>query len=92
MYNIDVTKEEKGDEIMKRYFKVTCVRGHAGTGHSTDITFVFEAANLLEATKQARRMPSVKHSRGILCGCEIDAETYELYRARSAYARAEGRY
>lgn len=72
-----------------RYFKITCHRGHCGTGHSSAITFVFEAKNLIAAMDMAKRMPSVKHSRVIMSGNEISKEEYKDYIAISAYKRAE---
>ena len=38
-----------------KYFEVVCHRGHCGTGHSTEIKFVFEAKNLLDACDKARQ-------------------------------------
>ena len=73
---------------MKRYFKVTCHRGHCGTGHSTDITFVFVADNLLQAMDKAKRMPSVKHTRLIINGTEITETEYNDRRTKSAYEKA----
>ena len=70
-----------------RYFSITCMRGHCGTGKSVDIKFVFEAHSLLEAMDMAKRMPAVKHSRGILAGSEITFESYTEYRTVSAYER-----
>lgn len=70
-----------------RYFKVTCHRGHCGIGRSTEITFAFEARNLLEAMDKAKRMPSVKHTRVIIQGVEITREAYAEYRKVSAYKR-----
>lgn len=75
---------------MKRYFLITCLRGHAGTGHSTDITFAQEAENLIRAMDMVKRMPSVKHTRCILSGKEITAAEYNNYRKVSAYKRANG--
>lgn len=72
---------------MKRYFKVMCLRGHCGMGHSTEITFVFEAANLIDAMAKAKRMPAVKHTRMICSGKEITEEEYKEYREISAYKR-----
>lgn len=72
-----------------RYFAVTCHRGHCGTGHSSVITFTFEAKNLIEAMDMAKRMPSVKHTRMIMNGKEISCEEYKEYMKISAYKRAE---
>jgi len=72
-----------------RYFKITCHRGHCGTGHSSAITFAFEAKNLIAAMDMAKKMPSVKHSRVIMSGNEISKEEYKDYIAISAYKRAE---
>lgn len=71
---------------MKRYFKVTCMRGHGGFQHSiSEITFVFETENLLKAMDMAKRMPSVKHTRMIVSGKEITKEEYFERRQISAY-------
>lgn len=72
---------------MKRYFMVTCHRGHIGTGHGTEIKFAIAAENLIEACAIARRMPSVKHTRLVICGKEITQEEYTEYRKISAYER-----
>lgn len=72
---------------MTRYFFITCSRGHCGTGKSSEIGFSFAAPNLLAAMDMAKRMPSVKHSRGILYGREISFEAYTEYRTVSAYER-----
>lgn len=75
-----------------KFFKVTCHRGHAGTGHSTEITFAIAAANLLEAMDRAKAMPSVKHSRLIINGREITEEEYTEFRKVSAYERFNFNY
>lgn len=75
--------------IVTRYYLITCQRGHCGTGRSTDITFAFAAANLLEAMDKARKMPSVKHTRMILQGKEITRTEYTEYRRVSAYDRCQ---
>ena len=73
---------------MKRYFLITCHRGHCGYGHSTPITFAFEANNLIEAMDMGKKMPSVKHTRMIMFGKEISFEEYTEYRAVNAYERS----
>lgn len=70
-----------------KYYLITCVRGHCGRGRTSEISFAMMAANLLEATDKARRMPSVKHSRGVLAGKEITEAEYYAYRNISAYER-----
>lgn len=72
-----------------KYYLITCMRGHCGIGHSSEISFAIAAANLLEATDKARRMPSVKHTHGraILGGKEITQAEYYEYRSVSAYER-----
>lgn len=75
-----------------KFYKVTCHRGHCGIGHSTEITFAIEAANLLEAMDKAKRMPSVKHTRAIIQGREITQEEYVEYRKMSAYERYNQNY
>lgn len=71
---------------MKRYFKITCLRGHGGFNHTaTDITFVFESENLLEAMDRAKRMPSVKHTRMIVSGYEISFQEYQKRIKNNAY-------
>ena len=73
---------------MKRYFLITCHRGHCGNGHSSAITFAFEAKNLIEAMDMGKRMPSVKHTRMIMAGKEITEEEYNDYREINAYQRS----
>lgn len=75
-----------------KYFLITCHRGHCGTGHSTEITFAFQANNLLDAQDKARRMPSVKHTRMILLGKEITQAEYIEFRKVSAYERFNQNY
>jgi hypothetical protein len=66
---------------------ITCHKGHLGTGNGTEIKFAIKANNLIQAQDIARRMPSVKHTRMVLCGHEITAEEYFEYRKVSAYER-----
>lgn len=73
---------------MKRYFLITCHRGHCGNGHSSTITFAFEAKNLIEAMDMGKRMPSVKHTRMIMSGKEISIDEYNEYRKINAYERS----
>ena len=73
---------------MKRYFLVTCHRGHCGNGNSSAITFAFEAKNLIEAMDMGKRMPSVKHTRMIMSGKEISEQEYVEYRQINAYQRS----
>lgn len=70
-----------------KYYVVTCMRGHCGTGNGTEIKFAIKANNLLEACNIAKRMPAVKHSRPVLFGKEITQEEYNKYRQKSAYKR-----
>lgn len=70
-----------------KYYSVTCHRGHCGIGHSSEITFAFEAANLLAAMDMAKRMPGVKHTRMVIGAKEITEEEYLGYRQISAYDR-----
>lgn len=65
---------------------ITCHRGHCGCGHSTEIKFAIKAKNLLDACDKARRMPSVKHTRMVICGKKISFEEYNEYRKISAYS------
>ncbi len=76
---------------MTKYYMVVCHRGHAGTGHGTEIKFAIAANNLLDACNKARKMPSVKHTRGAIFGKEITYDEYREYRQVSAYERAAGR-
>lgn len=71
-----------------KYYSVTCPRGHCGIGHSTEITFVFKAPNMLAAVDMAKRMPSVKHTRCVLSAKQITEAEYYGYRQVSAYERA----
>lgn len=71
---------------MKCYL-VTCVRGHMGTGQDGEITFAIKAKDAYSASCIAKKMGSVKHSRGVLNTREIDEQTYNEYRKISAYDR-----
>lgn len=70
-----------------KFYMVICQRGHCGTGHSTEIKFVFKANNAIEAMDKARRMPSVKHTRLAMVTKEITETEYTEYRQVSAYAK-----
>lgn len=71
----------------KRYFMVSCERGHLGRGKSAIIKFAIEADNMIKAMDIAKKMPAVKHTRAILYAREIEKEEYCEYRAISAYNR-----
>ena len=75
-----------------KYFEIVCHRGHCGTGRSTEIKFVFEANNLLEACDKARKMPSVKHTKIVILGREITQQEYNSFRKVSAYKRIHPNY
>jgi hypothetical protein len=75
-----------------KYFEIVCHRGHCGTGHSTEIKFVFEANNLIEACDKARKMPSVKHTKMVIFGKEITQQEYNNFRKVSAYKRIHPNY
>ena len=85
MYNITI-KDER-EVIPMKHFMVICNRGHCGSGHSTEIKFVFIANNAIEAMDKARKMPSVKHTRLAMIVKEITATEYNEYRQISAYER-----
>ena len=70
-----------------KFYMVMCHRGHCGVGHSTEIKFAIAANNLLEACDNARRMPSVKHTRMAIFGKEITEADYNEYRKVRAYER-----
>lgn len=70
-----------------KFYMITCVRGHAGNGKSTDIKFAIAAENMVKACAIARKMPSVKHSRCVAFGKEITEQEYNEYRTVSAYDR-----
>lgn len=71
----------------RRYFMVSCMRGHVGSGKSTTISFAICARNMIAAVAIARKMPAVKHARGVLQGREISEVEYIDYRKISAYDR-----
>lgn len=74
-----------------KYYKITCIKGHCGRGNNNrEITFGIEAENLIQAQDKAKRMPAVKHSKGILYGCEISHEEYKDLIQRNAYRVANG--
>lgn len=68
-----------------KYYMVMCKRGHCGAGRYQEITFAVMATNLIEAQEQAKKMPAVKHSKGILLGREITRAEYLERRKQSAY-------
>lgn len=69
----------------KKFYKIVMPRGHVGTGNSGEITFFIEAFNGYDATKQAQKMPSVKHSAFPISMTEITEEEYRAGRKVSAY-------
>lgn len=72
-----------------RYFKITVIRGHLGTGYSHGtMTFYCKAKNLLEAMDEARRHGGVKHTKMPLNAQECSKEEYEANIKISAYERA----
>ena len=85
MYNITI--KDESEVVLMKHFMVICHRGHCGTGHSTEIKFVFIANNAIEAMDKARKMPSVKHTRLAIAVKEITANEYNEYRQISAYDR-----
>ena len=72
-----------------KFYMITCVRGHAGNGKSTDIKFAIAAEDMVKACAIARKMPSVKHTRMVAYGREITEEEFLEYRQISAYERFE---
>ena len=75
-----------------KYYEITCVRGHCGSGKSTNyITFYYKGANSVEAIMWAKRQPGVKHSRMPLGCFEISEAKYEEKIKVSAYKRAFAR-
>lgn len=81
-----IIEERKEADTMK-YWMVTCVRGHCGSGHETEITYAIAAHSLVHAFSIARKMPSVKHTRLPLRGHEITEQEFTEYRQISAYER-----
>lgn len=82
-------KLRKEAETMKKFWLVSCERGHRGTGKASEIKFAIEAPDLISALTIARKMPSVKHTRMPFLGREITEEDYISYRQKSAYERFE---
>lgn len=70
-----------------KFYMITCHRGHAGRGKSTEIKFAIAAENMIHACKIAQKMPSVKHTRIIAYGVEITEAEFSEYRKISAYKR-----
>ena len=70
-----------------KYYLVTCHKGHLGAGRSTEIHFAVIAENILHACNIAKKMPSVKHSRGVCYAREITEQEYLEHKQRSAYKR-----
>lgn len=75
------------EKMEKRYFMVSCERGHLGRGKSAIIKFAIEADNMIKAMDIAKKMPAVKHTKTILSAREIEKEEYNEYRMISAYNR-----
>ena len=75
------------EKMEKRYFMVSCERGHLGRGKSVIIQFAIEAGNMVKAMDIAKKMPAVKHTKTILSAREIGREEYNEYRSISAYNR-----
>lgn len=69
-----------------KYYLIICQHAHHGRNRSQDIAFAIMAKTLLDAQAQARKMPGVKHTKGILYGKEITLEEYTFRRQTSAYA------
>lgn len=76
--------------MKKRYYLISCERGHLGRGKGATICFAIQAYNLPQAMNIARRMPAVKHTRMINYGREITEEEYIEYRKVSAYKDRRG--
>ena len=70
-----------------KYYIVSCHRGHCGTGRSTDIQFAISALNILSACEQAKKMPSVKHTRMVISAKEVSFEEYQEKRKINAYEK-----
>lgn len=70
-----------------KYYKVTCHRGHQGRGRSIPISFYIAAENVLHASRIAKRMPGVKHSKAIMSCVPISVDEYMEGRKLSAYHR-----
>lgn len=62
-----------------KYYKVTAIGGHVGSGNIIPLTFYFKAKDMNDAIKQARSMPCVKHDKPdvITNAKEISKEEYE---------------
>lgn len=74
-----------------KYYKVMCILGHQGRrNHNREIVFGIEARDIIEAQNKARKMPAVKHTKGVLCAVEIDFKAYRELRERNAYRVALG--
>ena len=74
-------------KLGQKYYRVTTHRAHQGRGRSSSITFYIAAKDALHASNIARRMPGVKHSRGVMSCIAISAEEYMQGRQQSAYHR-----
>ncbi len=70
-----------------KYFKVSTLLGHMGAGNSRDITFYIAAKNITTASRMARGMPGVKHSKPIISAQEISYDEYICGRQVSAYCK-----
>lgn len=74
-----------------KHYKVVCIMGHRGTGNNnSEIVFCFKAKDIIEAQDRAKKMPAVKHTKGILLAKEITFEEYQILSERNAYMVANG--
>ena len=75
-----------------KYYRVRVMAGHNKNLSTIEyLTFYFRAKDLISATKMARAMPGVKHSRTncVESAKEITYKEYKAKRTMSAYKRRE---
>ena len=72
-----------------KYYKVSTYRAHQGRGKTVSITFYIAAENALHASRIAKNMPGVKHSRCVMSCVPITLEEFLEGRKISAYHRHE---
>lgn len=70
------------------YYAVTACLGHQGAKRHAPITFYFEAMSAVQAMDAAKKMPGVKHGRGIMTCWQVSKEEYTEKIRESAYQRS----
>ena len=67
------------------YYKVITRAGHVGARKEHILTFAIEAPSIIDATRIAKTMPMVKHTKNVLSAIEITQEEFEELRTKDTY-------